>query len=209
MAKLKVAVFASGRGSNLEAIIKECKNGKINAEVVSLFTDNPKAGAIKIANRYGIPFQISDYKDFKSKKEHENAIWEVQKLYEPELIVLAGYMKILSKEFIEERYNYKKGLPGIINIHPSLLPAFPGANAYLDALNWGANYTGATVHFVDTGIDTGLIIAQEKIKIYPSDTFESLERRGLEIEHNLFPKIIGLYADGKIEIKKGEVIIKD
>jgi phosphoribosylglycinamide formyltransferase 1 len=213
MDKLKVAVFASGRGSNLEAILGSTKRGEINAEVVAVVVNNPNANAIMIGEEYGVPVIVSDHRDFTKEfsrkggcnqyfqmRKHEDDIEKELEKYSPELIALAGYMRILTDDFIAKRYNSRKNLPGIINIHPSLLPAFPGRRGYKDALSYGAKWTGVTVHFVDQGTDTGPIIAQEIVPILPDDSVESLERRGLAVEHRIYPEVIGWYADGRLRI---------
>ena len=170
----KIAVLLSGNGSNLDAIIK---NGISISFVVS---NNPKAPGLKIAQKSNIP--TYSWKNLSSLEEH---VSKLVKIHNINLVVLAGFMRLLSKEFINS-------LPqrSIINVHPSILPEFKGINAIQQALENGAKYTGVTIHYVDEGMDTGEIIQQKSIKIDEYDTIKSLEKRLQALEHDLFPKVI-------------------
>jgi len=170
----KIAVLLSGNGSNLNAIIKK----GINVNFV--VSNNPEAPGLKIAQKSNIP--TYSWKNLSALEEH---VSELVKIHEIKLLVLAGFMRLLSKEFISS-------LPqrSIINIHPSILPEFKGLNAIQQALESGVKYTGVTIHYVDEGVDTGEIIQQESIKIEKNDTIVSLKKRLQVLEHDLYPKVI-------------------
>ncbi len=180
----KLAIFASGSGTNLENLIIECHNGRIPAQAVVVICDNPGAGAIAKAQNYGVQVQVFDRKQFKSKADFETAIIKVLEEKRIDYVVLAGYMKILSAEFVQ-KYRGK-----IINIHPSLLPAFPGAHGIKDAFEAGVKETGVTVHFVDEGVDTGPVILQEKVPVAAGETLESLEAKVHAVEYKLYPEAL-------------------
>jgi phosphoribosylglycinamide formyltransferase-1 len=201
VAKRILGVLASGRGSNLVAIINAINAGKLNAEIAVVISDNPNAAALSRAEENGIAAVCVDRKHYSDK--FEDAILGVLGEYRVNLLVLAGFMRILSSRFINE-------FPGhIMNIHPSLLPSFPGLNAQKQALEWGVKISGCTVHFVDEGVDTGPIIMQKSVPILENDTVDTLSSRILSVEHIIYPVAIGLYCDGLLEIKNGKVIIKN
>ncbi len=198
---MNIAVFASGRGSNFAAIIRAVKSGKIKAGLSLLVCDNPAAGAISKARRAGIEVALVKRKDFANKADFEAKIISCLEAKKIELIVLAGFMRILSNEFVM-RFKNK-----IINIHPALLPAFKGAHAIKDAFEHGVKVTGVTVHFVDELIDHGPIILQQALRIEEADTTESLEKKIHKIEHWLYPEAIRLYAEGKLKVSLRKVRI--
>ena len=191
---INIAVLVSGRGTNLQAIINAVNRGAIDGKIEIVLSDNPGAYALKRAKRNDIKTQVVNYKSFSSKEEYEQGIMQQLDNYKVDLIVLAGYMRILGSGFIE-KYRYR-----IINIHPALLPAFPGLNAQRQALKYGVKISGCTVHFVDEGMDSGPIILQKAIKVRQSDDEESLSKRILKYEHQLLPRAIQLYAQNKIQI---------
>ena len=170
----KIAVLLSGNGSNLHAIIKKGIN------VSFVVSNNPEAPGLKIAEQSNIPTY-----SWNNLSELEEHVLELVKIHKIKLLVLAGFMRLLSKEFINSL-----PLDSIINVHPSLLPEFKGLNAIQQALESGAKYTGVTIHYVDEGVDTGEIIQQESIKIEENDTIASLTKRLQTLEHDLFPKVI-------------------
>ena len=201
---INIAVLVSGRGTNLQAIINAIKRGTIDGKISIVLSDNSEAYALKRAEREGIKTQIVNYKSFSSKEEYEQEIMKHIDNYSIELIVLAGYMRILSPGFIKE-YPYR-----IINIHPALLPSFPGLNAQRQAIEYGVKISGCTVHFVDEGVDSGPIILQKSVIVKQSDNEESLSKRILKYEHQLLPRAIQLFAQNKIQIiDKNRVYIKD
>jgi len=196
---MNIAVFASGRGTNFAAIIRAVKSGKIKANLSLLVCDNPSAGAIKKAKLAGIAVGLIQRGDFASRQEFEAEIIRYLQAKKIKLIVLAGFMRILSNDFVL-RFKNK-----IINIHPSLLPAFKGSHAILDAFNYGARITGVTVHFVDELMDHGPIILQQALRIEENDTAESLEAKIHKIEHRLYPEAVKLCVEGMLRIKGRKV----
>ena len=201
---INIAVLVSGKGTNLQAIINAIKKGTIDGKIEIVLSDNSGAYALKRAKRNNIKTQVVNYKSFVSKKEYEQEVMQQLEKYKIDLIVLAGYMRILGSCFIE-KYRYR-----IINIHPALLPAFPGLNAQRQALQYGVKISGCTVHFVDEGVDSGPIILQKAIKVEQSDDEESLSKKILKYEHQLLPRVIQLFAQNKIQIvNNNRVRIKD
>ena len=199
MGKMRVAVFASGSGTNLQAII----DADIQTiEIAVVFTNNPDAYAIERAKKHNIQVEIIDHKNYKTREEYEKHIIEVLDPYKLNLIVLAGFMRILSTVFVRAYKNK------IVNIHPALLPSFPGINAGRQALEYGVKYTGVTVHFVDEGVDTGPIILQSVVEIEDEDTEDTLLEKIHKIEHRIYPKAIELISSGEIEIIGRRVIKK-
>lgn len=181
MSKMKAAVFASGTGSNFEAIM-ETEN--LACEIVLLICDKPGARVIEKAERLGVQTFVLNPKNYPSKAEYESEVLSAVRKHEVEWIFLAGYMRLVGPTLLEA-YEGK-----ILNIHPSLLPAFPGKDAIGQAFQAGAKVTGVTVHFVDEGMDTGPVIAQEQVRILPEDTEDTLKIRIQQVEHVLYPKVI-------------------
>jgi phosphoribosylglycinamide formyltransferase-1 len=207
MRKTRLAVLVSGSGSNLEAILEKCKNGNINAEPVIVISNNPNAFALKRAERFGIHSRVVNHKEFKIREDHEKEIVEVIKPFNPDVIILAGYMRIITDHLINLFYGKRfAGIPGILNIHPADTKDYKGMYGYEYAMGIKPHglkrlkETKITVHFVDKGIDTGMIISQKAIPIFPEDTIDTLKERGLKVEHNLYSECINLYANGKIRI---------
>ncbi|KXS49043.1 formyltetrahydrofolate-dependent phosphoribosylglycinamide formyltransferase [Halanaerobium congolense] len=201
---LKIAVFASGRGSNFQSIIDNIKNGKIPAEVKLLISDNQDAGVLKRAESENIEHLFIDPAHFETKADYEEELIGLLKNAGVELVVLAGYMRILSPLFVRHFKNK------IINIHPSLLPAFKGLNAQKQAVKYGVKYSGCTVHFVDQGMDTGPIIKQAVVEIKEEDNADDLAARILKKEHKIYPEAVKLIAEGRIKIEGRKVkIIKE
>jgi phosphoribosylglycinamide formyltransferase-1 len=191
--RLRLGVLASGGGTNLQAIIDRCADGSLPAEIVVVICNVPGAGALDRAKRAGIATLVIDHRNFSEREEFDRAVVE--------LVVLAGFMRIVSGVFIEafpER---------IINIHPALLPAFPGLHVQKKALEYGARFAGCTVHFVDGGVDTGPIIAQAVVPVLDGDTEASLSARILEQEHRLYPHAIRLIAEGRLRLDGRRVIV--
>ncbi|MFH1414402.1 MAG: phosphoribosylglycinamide formyltransferase [Candidatus Omnitrophota bacterium] len=190
-----IAVFASGRGSNFSAIIRAVKKGKIKANLSLLISDNPKAGAIARAKRAGVKVVLAKREDFATKSDFEKRI--IQHLQENniELIVLAGFMRVLGPDLIQA-YDQR-----ILNIHPAILPSFKGAHGIKDAFDYGVKVTGVTVHFVDEEMDHGPIVLQAQVLIEENDTLESLEKKIHKIEHKLYPQAIRLFLEGKIRVE--------
>ncbi|MCJ7840995.1 phosphoribosylglycinamide formyltransferase [Lederbergia sp. NSJ-179] len=181
MKKVKAAVFASGTGTNFQAIMEK---DNLFCEIVLLVCDKPGATVIEKAKGYGVQEFVFLPNSYSSKVEYERELLEKLREKDVEWIFLAGYMRIVGQTLLDA-FEHR-----IVNIHPSMLPKFPGKDAFLQAFQAGVNKTGVTVHFVDTGIDTGPIIAQQEINIYPDDTLETLEERIHRVEHQLYPQVI-------------------
>jgi len=194
---MNLAIFASGNGSNFAALVKAVKAKKIKVKFVVLVSDQPEAFVVKRAQKARITVILVKREDFASRVDFEAAIIQRLKNYKIDLIALAGFMRMLSPGFV--KLYHKR----IINIHPSLLPAFKGAHAISDALNAKVNFTGVTVHFVDSQMDHGPVILQKKIKIKRLDCLNSLEKRIHALEHALYPRAIKLFLDGKVKRPKG------
>ncbi|HPN66255.1 MAG TPA: phosphoribosylglycinamide formyltransferase [Candidatus Omnitrophota bacterium] len=199
---MNFAVFCSGQGTNLQAIIDAVRQKRLKARLALVVCDNPKAFAISRARRASIPVAVFDPKDFPSKKEMESAMIRELSARKIGLIALAGYMRILSDGFVR-RYRNR-----IINIHPALLPAFKGGQAIKDAIQYGVKVTGPTVHFVTEEVDGGPIILQEACPVKDNDTEKTLLARVHKLEHKLYPEAIGLFARGKLTVRGRKVIVK-
>ncbi|MCL2817448.1 MAG: phosphoribosylglycinamide formyltransferase [Clostridiales bacterium] len=203
MNKLKLAVLVSGSGTNLQAILDACRRGETGAEVALVISDRPGAYALERARQSGVACVVVPPKEFADKAAFELAMAEKIAEAGAELVILAGFMRLLTEVFLA-RFPQR-----VINIHPSLLPAFPGMHAQEQAINYGVKVAGCTVHFVDQGLDSGAIIGQSVVEVLPGDTAEVLAARILAEEHKLYPKVIGYFAAGKISVDGRKVFIKD
>ena len=190
MNKIPVAVFASGRGSNFDAIVNAIRHELLDAQIVALVCDCPDAPVMEKAKGLKIPVLLEQVPEISDRqvrrREHEKKIVQALGKYSPRFLVLAGYRRLFSPEFISE-YDSGKGYSRIVNIHPSLLPAFPGLNSYRKAFEYGCKVAGATVHLVTPELDAGPICAQESFTIEDCRSAEEVEQRGLTIEHALYP----------------------
>ncbi len=193
---IKIAVLVSGRGSNLEAILAAIEKKELEAEIAVVLSNNPDSYALKIAKKHNIPTASVDHRGI-SRKEHEKQVLQKLKKFAPDYLVLAGYMRILSGDFLTH-FKDDNGLYRVINIHPSLLPAFPGKSAYEDAFNYGVKISGITVHLVDEQVDHGPILAQGVFERKNGDTLETFQARGLELEHKLFPQVLAQLANSSL-----------
>lgn len=202
MAKLRLGVLASGRGTNLQAIIDAAGDGRIAAEVVVVVVDKAGARARERARAAGIPEYFVDLARYATKEGFEREIVTILEKHRVELVCLAGYMRILTPVVLD-RYRNR-----IINIHPSLLPAFPGLHAQRQAVAYGVRYSGCTVHFVEEEVDAGPIILQAVVPVLPDDTEETLAARILEEEHRIYVEAIRLYQEGRLQIRGRRVLIK-
>ena len=196
MASVKrIGVLASGQGSNLEAILQAAKVGRVAAVVAVAISDRRAAPALEKARRRGVPALFIDPRIHRNREAYDRAVVAALHREGVELVVLAGFMRLLSPFFIAE-------FPGrIMNIHPSLLPAFPGPDGVRQALAYGVKVTGCTVHFVDEGLDTGPVILQEAVPVIREDTAETLHQRIHAVEHRLYPRAIDLVCRGKIRVE--------
>jgi|TARA_B110001454_G_scaffold184843_1_gene180741 phosphoribosylglycinamide formyltransferase-1 len=190
----KLAVLVSGRGSNLQAIIDSIEREELNAHISIVISSTRDAMALKRAEKHGIKTIFIDPTVYLNSKEYGKVLIKKLKEFPIDLICLAGYMRILGEEVIQ---TFKEK---IINIHPSLLPAFPGLNAQKQAIVHGVKFSGCTVHFVDSGIDSGPIILQTAVPVYDNDDEKSLSKRILEQEHYLYPKAINMIKENQIKI---------
>ena len=199
---ISLGILASGRGSNFRAIIDAIEAGRLDARIALLITDRPDALAIGRARRHGVKSVLVDPKAYDSREMFDNAVVALLKGHEVELVCLAGFMRILTKTILE-------AFPSrIMNIHPSLLPSFPGLHAQRQALQYGVKISGATVHFVDDGVDSGPIILQAAVPVNDGDTEESLATRILEQEHQIYPRAIQLFAEGRLKVIGRRVLIE-
>ena len=197
----KIGVVVSGRGSNLQSIIDHIAEGKLNVEIAVVVSDHREAFALERAAKAGIPTAVVERKGCKDKAEFEDKIDAALREAGAEVVVLAGFMRILTGHFIS-RWENK-----IINIHPALLPSFKGVDAQGQAVDYGVKIAGCTVHFVDEGTDTGPIILQKAVPVFDDDTEETLAARILVEEHKALPEAIQLWADGKLTIKGRKVFV--
>lgn len=201
--KLRIGVIASGSGSNLQAIIDRCADGSIDAEIVLVLSNVPGAGALARAEQAGIATATIDHRIFAERVDFDRAVVAALQAAGVDLVVLAGFMRLITAPFISafpER---------IINIHPALLPAFPGLHVQKKALEAGARFSGCTVHFVDGGVDTGPIIIQAVVPVLDGDDEASLSARILVQEHQIYPRAIQLIAEGRLRIEGRRVRIAD
>ncbi len=200
---LNIGVLASGRGSNFQSIIDEIESGKLRASIKALITDKPDAYAIERAINHRIEHIYINPKDFSSKYDFFAMIANELKARDVELVILAGFMRIVRSPLIES-FPHR-----IMNIHPALLPSFPGLHGQKQAVDYGVRISGCTVHFVDEGMDTGPIILQAAVPVKPDDTDESLSERILRLEHKIYPEAIRLFAEGRLNVAGRRVNIKD
>lgn len=190
----RIAVLASGRGSNFQAVVDAIASGRIPGACVALITDNPKAYAIDRARKASVPVIVLDYSSYPSKTEYENALLTAMQQQGADLFVLAGYMRILGSAIV-------RAFPGrIVNIHPALLPSFTGLHAQRQAVAYGVKVAGCTVHFVDEVLDCGPIILQRCVPVLVGDDEDSLAERILIEEHKCYPEAIRLFCEDRLEI---------
>lgn len=200
---MNIAVFASGSGTNFQVLIDRVRDGYIPAKIALLVCDNKDARAIERAAKAGIETFILSSAGFKSREDYDSEIIKKLKDKNINLVVLAGFLRLVSGHFVKEYKNR------ILNIHPALLPSFKGTHGVKDALKYGVKVTGVTVHFVDDQLDHGPIILQEAVKVSDDDTEESLFKKIHEKEYELYPRAVKLFAEGRLEIDKRCVKIKE
>ncbi|NQU16467.1 MAG: phosphoribosylglycinamide formyltransferase [Candidatus Saganbacteria bacterium] len=197
----KIGVLISGRGSNLQAIIDACESGDIPAKIAVVISNDPSAFGLERAQKHKIPAVVINHKDYKDKNTYELEIVKVLGQHNIDLVCLAGYMRIVGQVLLS---NY---LHKILNVHPALLPSFPGLHGQKQAFLHGVKVSGVTVHFVDEGCDTGPIIMQQAVPVLPNDTEETLSARILEQEHKIYPQAIKLFCEGNLIIEGRQVKI--
>ena len=200
---MKIAVLVSGNGSNLQTLIEKLHQDETSGiEIAFVLSDRRKAYALTRAKRAGIPTHVIRTQDFETRLAFDAAISQLIADYDVALIVLAGFMKLFQPPFVQKYRNR------IINVHPTLLPAFPGAHPVTDTLAYGVKITGVTVHFVDEDVDSGPIIAQSAVPVLDTDDAERLHNRIQVEEHKLYPEVIKWYAQGRLKIEGRKVIVK-
>lgn len=202
MDNLRIGILASGRGSNFQSIIDAVEAGCVKAELKVLITDNPAAFAVERAKRHGIEHIIMMPNQFTSRNDYFAAIAKELKSRDVGLVALAGFMRIAGKPLIDAYRNR------IMNIHPALLPSFPGLHGQQQAHDYGVKISGCTVHFVDEGMDTGPIIIQAAVPIRDEDTEETLSERILKFEHKIYPEAIRLFSEGRLRVVGRKVMIE-
>lgn len=201
---IKLAVLVSGNGSNFQAIIDAVEAGRIpNCHVACLISNKSDAFALERARKHNIKTVVLDHKAYPNRQAYDTALVELLHQHEVDLVILAGFMRLLSPTMIDAFPN------AIMNIHPALLPAFPGLDAQQQALDYGVRYTGCTVHFVDKGTDTGPIILQSVVPILGSDTIESLTQRIHGEEHRTYVEAVRLFCTGRLKVEGRKVTISE
>jgi phosphoribosylglycinamide formyltransferase 1 len=204
---LRVAVLASGRGSNLQAIIDAIESRVLQAQIVGVISNKKEAVALERARKHNLPDLFVDPKPFAgrpdSREAYDRALLEVLEQRQVELVLLAGYMKIVTAVLVNAYANR------MMNIHPSLLPSFPGLEVQKKAIDWGCKLAGCTVHFVTEGVDEGPIILQAAVPILDADTPQTLAARILEQEHRIFPRAVQLFAEGRLKVEGRRVLVED
>jgi phosphoribosylglycinamide formyltransferase 1 len=196
----RVVVFISGGGSNMMALVAAAKAPDFPAEIVGVISDKPDAGGLAKAAAESIATFAFPRKDYASKEAHEEAIFAALDALSPDILCLAGYMRLLSGTFIQ-RYEGK-----MINIHPSLLPLFPGLHTHQRAIDAGMRIAGCTVHFVTEGMDEGPVIGQAAVPVLSDDTADTLAGRVLTVEHKIYPQALRLFAEGKVRMEGGKAV---
>jgi phosphoribosylglycinamide formyltransferase-1 len=202
-ARLRVGVLASGRGSNFQALAAAARAGHMPAEVVVLISDRAEAGAVGLARAAGIEALVLPPREYPGREAHDKAVTDALEARRVGLVCLAGYMRILGAGFVE----HFRGR--LLNIHPALLPAFPGLHAQRQALEHGVRVAGATVHFVDEGTDTGPIVLQAAVTVLAGDTEATLSERILAEEHRIYAEAVRLFAEGRLQIEGRRVRITE
>lgn len=203
MKKKRIVVFISGRGSNFMAIHREIEKGNINGEILAVISDNPDAGGLSYAREKSIPCAIFEKKKEEKRSQYFERVMSYLDELKVDLILLAGFMRVLSENIVK-RYRNR-----IMNIHPALLPSFPGESAQRQAFEYGVKISGCTVHFVDEGVDTGPIIFQEAVPVLDGDDADSLAARILEREHIIYPKAVKYFCEDRLFVNGRHVFVKE
>ena len=197
----RIGVLVSGRGSNLQALVDAARRGELGGEVAVVVSNVEGAPALERARAAGVPAVFHDHRG-KKREDFDAEVVEILRAHQVDLVCLAGFMRLLSPVFV-------RAFPGrVVNIHPALLPAFPGLDAQRQAWEHGAKVSGATVHLVDEGLDSGPIVAQEAVSVLSSDTAETLAARILEVEHRLYPRAVRLLLEGRCRVEGRRVMVE-
>lgn len=201
--KVNIGVLVSGSGTNLQSIIDNSEKGLLDADIKVVISNNPDSYALERSKKHNIPAVLIEQSDFTNREDFDRKMIEILNSYSVELVAMAGFMRILSPAFL-------KAFPmRVINIHPAILPSFPGLHGQQQAFDYGVKFSGCSVHFADEGVDTGPIIIQAVVPVYDDDTEESLSERILKEEHKIYSQAIQLYAEGKLEVVGRKVRVKD
>jgi len=199
---VNLGVLVSGSGSNLQAIIDNIEAGRLDSQIKIVISNVPNVFALERAKKHGIPSLVISHKGFKRREDFDQKIVQALQRQEVELVILAGYMRVVTSVLL-------RAFPmRVMNIHPALLPSFPGTHVWQAEVDYGVKFAGCTVHFVDEGTDTGPIIIQAVVPVYDSDTAETLNARILKQEHKIFSQAIQLYAEGRLETQGRRVLAK-
>lgn len=199
---VKLGVLVSGSGSNLQSIIDHIEKGLIDAEIRMIISNNPEAYALERCRRHHIPAVVIRHQEFRKREDFDRQMISVLQFHGVELVVMAGFMRLLTPLFLNA-FAMK-----IMNIHPALLPAFPGTHVQQKAVDYGVKFSGCTVHFADEGVDTGPVIIQAVVPVLDADTADTLAARILKEEHRIYPQAIQLYAEGRIQVSGRKVTLK-
>lgn len=201
--KVNIGVLISGSGSNLQAIIDNTEKSILDADIKVIISNNPDAYALERAKRHNIPAVVIEHSDFEDREDFDRKMIDILGSYSVELVIMAGFMRVLSPAFL-------KAFPmRIMNIHPAILPSFPGLHAQERAFEYGVKFSGCSVHFADDGVDTGPVIIQAVVPVHYDDTEETLSERILKEEHRIYSQAIQLYAEGKLEVVGRKVRINN
>jgi phosphoribosylglycinamide formyltransferase-1 len=201
--RLRLGVLVSGSGSNLQSIIDRIQAGVLRAEISVTISNKPDAYALVRCAKCGIPSVVIRHQEFRTREDFDRRMIDILHSHGVELVVMAGFMRVLTPLFL-------KAFPmKIMNIHPALLPAFPGTHVQQQAIDYGVKFSGCTVHFADVGVDTGPVIIQAVVPVLPQDTADTLAARILTEEHRIYPQAIQFYAEGRLLISGRKVIVKD
>lgn len=199
---LPLGILVSGSGSNLQAIIDHIENGKLDAAIKVVISNNPEAYALERCRRHKIPFVVIDHREYPLRDDFDQQMISILQARGVELVVMAGFMRILTTRFLSS-------FPmRIMNIHPALLPAFPGLHVQKKAVEYGVRFSGCTVHFADDGVDTGPIIIQAVVPVYEDDDEDKLAQRILKEEHQIYSQAIQWYGEGRLEVKGRKVYLR-
>lgn len=199
---IRIGALVSGSGTNLQSIMDACESSAVDAEVVVVISNVDGAYALERARKRSIPAEVVPHGDYPDRDAYDRELVRILRSHRVDLVVLAGFMRVLTPGFLEEFPER------VMNIHPALLPSFPGLGVRLKAIEYGVRFSGCTVHFVDAGVDTGPIIIQAVVPVYPDDTEEELKDRILALEHKIYPKAIQLFAQGRLTVRGRKVFIR-
>ena len=201
--RLGIGILVSGSGSNLQSIIDNIERGTLTAEIKVVISNNPEAYALERCRKHHIPAVVIRHQEFRKREDFDRQMISVLQFHGVELVVMAGFMRLLTPLFLNA-FSMK-----IMNIHPALLPAFPGTHVQQKAVDYGVKFSGCTVHFADEGVDTGPVIIQAVVPVLDADTADTLAARILKEEHRIYPQAIQFYAEGRIQVSGRKVTVKN